>query len=151
MGLLDERYIQEQVIPDELIRSCHVDNALLRLRSGGAEDQLHRTLRGHVNMIVVTGGEGICSRLLSARHLYLSFLTHALTDLTLALSRSSDPDMVEIKSDVRCAAFHEGNEALSSVWIDLCHMTTPRIGHGMVEAGETHSTAQTLQDDLHIV
>ncbi|ELU05864.1 hypothetical protein CAPTEDRAFT_177887 [Capitella teleta] len=54
MGLLDERYVQEHIIPDELIRSCHLDQTLLRLRG----EDTHRKLRGYVNMVVVTGGEG---------------------------------------------------------------------------------------------
>ena len=58
MSLLDERYIQEHIIADELIRSCHLDNTLLRMRG---EDQ-QRKLRGHVNMVVVTGGEGVTSK-----------------------------------------------------------------------------------------
>merc|ERR1712226_262826 len=64
--------------------------------------------RGYTNMIVVTGGEG---------------------------SSRTDPDVVEIKSDVRCTGFHSYAESRTCAWLDLAPMLSPRIGHGMVEAG----------------
>ena len=53
--------------------------------------------------------------------------------------------MVEIKGDVRCAAYHDRHDARFSVWVDLAPMGTPRIGHGMVEAGNAipHLLAQS--------
>ena len=56
MGLLDERYLQEYVIPDDLIHACELEAAVLRLRR---EDQTPKQ-RGYTNMIVVAGGEGPC-------------------------------------------------------------------------------------------
>lgn len=54
MGLLDERYLQEFVIPDPLIRSYELEGLVVRLRR---QDQSSRQ-RGCTNMIIVAGGEG---------------------------------------------------------------------------------------------
>ena len=44
--------------------------------------------------------------------------------------------MVEIKCDVRCVVPHSGPNACQAHWIDLAPMSTPRIGHGLVQAGQ---------------
>ncbi len=56
MGLLDERYLQEYVIPDELIHECELESQVMKMRR---KDQTPKQ-RGYTNMIVVTGGEGPC-------------------------------------------------------------------------------------------
>ena len=43
---------------------------------------------------------------------------------------------VEIKADVRCVVPHTGQDARFAHWIDLAPMSTPRIGHGLVQAGQ---------------
>ena len=58
MGLLDERYLQECVIPDELIRRCELEGVVLRMRRETSRPKP----RGFTNMIVVAGGEGPCER-----------------------------------------------------------------------------------------
>ena len=56
MGLLDECYVQEHVIADELVRSCHMEGLVRQLR----QEDVSRKPRGYTNMIVVAGGEGPC-------------------------------------------------------------------------------------------
>ena len=58
MGLLDERYLHEYVVPDELIRSVELEGLLLRMHREDANPKQ----RGFTNMVIVTGGEGPCEK-----------------------------------------------------------------------------------------
>ena len=59
VDLLRERYVQEFVIPDELIRSCGLESWVLSMRQGG---NFPKQQRGFTNVIVVAGGEGPCAK-----------------------------------------------------------------------------------------
>ena len=61
VGLLDECYVQDHVIADELVRSCRLEGLIRKLQ----REDSRKTQRGFTNMIVVAGGEGPSEKYIS--------------------------------------------------------------------------------------